>query len=340
MWLAGTVRDISLGVLEYGREVKNDPAKFIAGYLLNPVKFAFDALTYGEEYSIFEDALETGNAEYMQFALENLHKEQARQKQDLEAWITQIKKMTYEEFCRNIGYGGADFVANYGAWKACGLGLGKSGALIEKFKEFKNSVKAEKALADANKVSAPSQGCFENIAGVMKTAFEKSKEDLLRILGLLENNPELIEVEGSVDDAVARIMEDLEREVPDKEPANFRENEGDLGSGVQPSKSFARMFEERISKMPPEERVAEITIEARKIAQARGWAKAPDSIAKSNRGRQIYLDKNTGILYSVDTQHGRFEVLNDEGKHLGEIDFDFNATKGPDFSGRHDLNMP
>ena len=45
----------------------------------------------------------------------------------------------------------------------------------------------------------------------------------------------------------------------------------------------------------------------------------------------------TKDLYAVDSQHGTFEHCNRRGKHLGEVDFDFNNTKPADTSGQHDL---
>lgn len=61
---------------------------------------------------------------------------------------------------------------------------------------------------------------------------------------------------------------------------------------------------------------------------------------KKNKGRTIYAD-GKGNNYSVDTQHGRLEKLNDRGRHQGEFDFDLdlNQTKPADKSGGHDLNV-
>jgi hypothetical protein len=75
----------------------------------------------------------------------------------------------------------------------------------------------------------------------------------------------------------------------------------------------------------------------RKVASARGWRK-PKEVCRRNSGRTIYLDEATETLYSVDTQHGRFEVCEPKkGKHLREVDFDLKQTKGADPSGQHDL---
>jgi len=105
-------------------------------------------------------------------------------------------------------------------------------------------------------------------------------------------------------------------------------------------KNRVREFEKKISKMPPGERVAVVREKAGKIAKERGWEKVERKILRSNGKRQIYRDKNTENLYSVDTQHGRFEVLNEDGVHLGEVDFAFNPTKGPDVSGGHNIRIP
>lgn len=60
------------------------------------------------------------------------------------------------------------------------------------------------------------------------------------------------------------------------------------------------------------------------------------NLMNKNKGRTIYTDSN-GLNYSLDTQHGRFEVLNKKGKHQGEIDFGSRVTKKADTSGKHDL---
>ena len=57
-----------------------------------------------------------------------------------------------------------------------------------------------------------------------------------------------------------------------------------------------------------------------------------------NRGRKVYRDPSTQKLYSVDTQHGEFEVLNSNGNHENVINFwgQENPNK-IDTSGRHNL---
>ncbi|PXV84119.1 putative cytotoxic protein [Lachnotalea glycerini] len=94
-------------------------------------------------------------------------------------------------------------------------------------------------------------------------------------------------------------------------------------------------FEKRISKMSPNERVAAVKEKASKVAKEKNLVK--DSKLSKRNGRDIYKDPKTGEYYAVDSQHGRFEHLNKRGKHIGEVDFDFNSTKSADSSGGHDI---
>lgn len=74
------------------------------------------------------------------------------------------------------------------------------------------------------------------------------------------------------------------------------------------------------------------------IAQEKGWVKNKE-LMKKNKGRTIYTDE-AGSKYSLDTQHGAFEVTNKKGKHMGEMKFDGELnTDKLDTSGSHDLNV-
>jgi RHS repeat-associated protein len=106
---------------------------------------------------------------------------------------------------------------------------------------------------------------------------------------------------------------------------------------VDASKGIAKSFEKSISKMSASERVAEVKQLASKVAKENGWIK-DSKVSKMNR-HDVYFDKVTNKYYSVDTQHGRFEVTNSKGKHQGEVDFDLNPTKSADKSGEHDLGI-
>jgi filamentous hemagglutinin len=97
-------------------------------------------------------------------------------------------------------------------------------------------------------------------------------------------------------------------------------------------------FEKEISKMSPNDRVAAVKTEVNSIVNKRGLIK-DNKLSKINN-RDVYQDPNTGELYAVDTQHGRSEKINSKnGKHLGEVNFDFNPTKSADKSGGHDLKL-
>lgn len=84
------------------------------------------------------------------------------------------------------------------------------------------------------------------------------------------------------------------------------------------------------------ERVASHRQTGKKIAETNGWTKNKN-LSKKN-GRDVYTD-NKGNNYSVDTQHGAFEVLNKKGKHQGEIDFSGKWTKDADTSGKHNIKI-
>ena len=94
-------------------------------------------------------------------------------------------------------------------------------------------------------------------------------------------------------------------------------------------------FSKEISKMPPGERVATVKQTAKEVADKAGLKK--DTRLSKLNGRDVYVDPKTGNYYSVDTQHGRFEIMNSRGKHLGECDFSFKFTKPADTSGAHNL---
>lgn len=90
--------------------------------------------------------------------------------------------------------------------------------------------------------------------------------------------------------------------------------------------------------MPAGERVAQVKIKADSVAKEQGWAKN-NNLSKQNN-RTVYTDKATGTHYSVDTQHGHFEVLDHKGKHQGAINMDLKHLPGSvDPSGGHNLKI-
>ncbi|SDI78653.1 filamentous hemagglutinin, partial [Pseudomonas panipatensis] len=109
------------------------------------------------------------------------------------------------------------------------------------------------------------------------------------------------------------------------------------GKGILPGGQTAAQFERNLSKLPPGERVAQIKSTAIDVAIINGMEK-DNGLSKMN-GRDVYK-ANDGRLYALDTQHGRFEVINARnGKHMGEVDFEFKQTKPADKSGSHDLKV-
>lgn len=87
--------------------------------------------------------------------------------------------------------------------------------------------------------------------------------------------------------------------------------------------------------MPVGERIAAVKTKAAEVAERNGWFKER-AYSKINN-RDVFKDPKTGELYSLDTQHGRFEKCNSKGKHQGEINIDLSQTKPADSSGSHDL---
>ena len=92
-------------------------------------------------------------------------------------------------------------------------------------------------------------------------------------------------------------------------------------------------FYAKTKNLSVRERVAEFKNAGKRVAKSNGWEKNKKLSEKYDR--DIYGDGN---LYSLDTKHGEFEVLNKKGKHQGAIDFEGTKTKVADTSGGHDLD--
>jgi len=76
-------------------------------------------------------------------------------------------------------------------------------------------------------------------------------------------------------------------------------------------------FEKSLVQLPPGERVAKIREAVQDIVITLGW-KRDKTIEKLNLGRTIYRAPD-GTLYSLDTQHARWESINGKtGRHMGE----------------------
>jgi hypothetical protein len=146
---------------------------------------------------------------------------------------------------------------------------------------------------------------------------------------------------GKLTEYVARLKKVIEAEKPMAESLGvapiIEKSLEKAGPKAAQQLGRAAEFEKKIFRLPPNERVAAIITEAESVAKAKGleWDRLSSKINK----RDVYVNRRTNTFYSVDTQHGRFEVLNKKGIHMGEVDFDLNPTKGPDLSGRHNLKM-
>lgn len=95
-------------------------------------------------------------------------------------------------------------------------------------------------------------------------------------------------------------------------------------------------FERSLVSLNPNERVAKILEKAKEVAKANGWEKT--DLSAKNGGRTIYFDRAKKQYYAVDRQHGRFELCNKRGKHLGELKMDLSPVENKiDHSGGHDI---
>ncbi|MCU5181731.1 colicin E3/pyocin S6 family cytotoxin [Bacillus toyonensis] len=112
---------------------------------------------------------------------------------------------------------------------------------------------------------------------------------------------------------------------------------GNVTKNVSKGSFDVAAFDKKITKMNINEKAAEIKIASKGIAEQNGWKK--DSKLSRVNKRDVYVDSKSNNLYALDTQHGRFEVLNKKGKHQGEVDFNLNSTKPADKSGGHDLKL-
>lgn len=97
-------------------------------------------------------------------------------------------------------------------------------------------------------------------------------------------------------------------------------------------------YEASLVGLPPGERVAQVKQMASSVAQSNGWVK-DNKLTKMNN-RDVYKGSD-GNLYALDTQHGRFELVNAKnGKHQGEVDMGLKFIEGSkDTSGGHDLKV-
>ena len=96
-------------------------------------------------------------------------------------------------------------------------------------------------------------------------------------------------------------------------------------------------FEASLFKLPPGERVAIVKQTAAKVVAEHGLIK--DSKLTKMNNRDVYRGTD-GNLYALDTQHGRFEVVTPQGKHVMEVNFAMKEIPdSKDKSGGHNLRV-
>ncbi|MDQ1212871.1 hypothetical protein QE436_002185 [Pantoea anthophila] len=96
-------------------------------------------------------------------------------------------------------------------------------------------------------------------------------------------------------------------------------------------------FEASLFKLPPGERVAIVKQTAAKVVAEHGLIK--DSKLTKMNNRDVYRGTD-GNLYALDTQHGRFEVVTPQGKHVMEVNFALKEIPdSKDKSGGHNLRI-
>ena len=96
-------------------------------------------------------------------------------------------------------------------------------------------------------------------------------------------------------------------------------------------------FEASLFKLPPGERVAIVKQTAAKVVAEHGLIK-DNKLTKMNN-RDVYRGTD-GNLYALDTQHGRFEVVTPQGKHVMEVNFAMKEIPdSKDKSGGHNLRV-
>ncbi|WP_429658909.1 colicin E3/pyocin S6 family cytotoxin [Bacillus cabrialesii] len=140
---------------------------------------------------------------------------------------------------------------------------------------------------------------------------------------------------GDLQDVHNVLNTELLKDVSKKESVLFQSNSGK--SPTNSSTFDVTSFEKKMYSMNINEKIAFIRETAAPIAKQNGWKK--DSKLSTINKRDVYYDSKSKTYYALDTQHGRFEVLNKRGKHQGEVDFNLNPTKEADKSGGHDLRM-
>lgn len=92
----------------------------------------------------------------------------------------------------------------------------------------------------------------------------------------------------------------------------------------------------------PSEKINTIRTMANFIAEVNGYVYSRE-VSSRNRSngsiRDIFYHNDLNYYISTDLLHGRFELLDNSGIHICEIDFWGNTTKNKDHTGRHNINL-
>lgn len=104
--------------------------------------------------------------------------------------------------------------------------------------------------------------------------------------------------------------------------------------GLNALPETAMAWEKRLVTIPSSERYQAVIGKLHKVAKRNKW-KQEKKISKMNN-RIVYRDAENKY-YAFDTQHGRFEYLDERGHYLGEFDIDGNQTKDADKKGKHNI---
>ena len=109
---------------------------------------------------------------------------------------------------------------------------------------------------------------------------------------------------------------------------------------VAAAETKADLFEKQLASIPSKgEKVAAIKQASREVADLNGWVK--DGRLTRLNGRDVYKTSD-GSVYSLDTQHGRWEKINPKtGAHEGEFKLidQRPIPNSVDRSGQHDLKV-
>ncbi|MCB5164944.1 hypothetical protein LG634_08895 [Streptomyces bambusae] len=245
-------------------------------------------------------------------------------------------------------------------------------AEAERISERARAVKAAEGLSDAER-TAQETALLREAASLERQAAAAEREVLLRLPGPARqrlracrelaaanaSNPAFRQFDARLSqleqdtEAAAQLLADDPgvREAMREELSNLeglaRELQQDMRKMAPPAPAGGaaaggaaafdvRAWEASLAGLTPGERVARVSGEAERQAARHGFEF--DRRLSSLNNRDVYRDPGTGHLYSVDTQHGRFEHCDARGRHQGEVNFDLAPipnSKEADHSLRH-----